>query len=245
MHRLHAAKSSRPAARQQRPLEFLGVGAARCGTTWLARCLSEHPEVFVPARKELKYFDNNFPYEPTLRRLRRHLSRAGPAQIRGELSPRYMTTRLGLERIAAGCPDVKIIVSLRNPVDRALSQYLYFRFNLKKEPAADFLQALEGPWRTDYLVKGLYSLHLRHVVRLFPAERITSFCTTTSAPGPFQSCNASLCSSKSIRRSSHRSSRRTSTDRSGGTTLRGRLGLAWSDGWRWLKALPHAWPDQW
>ena len=50
-------------------LDFVGVGAARSGTTWLARCLAEHPQVWVPPVKELHYFDNDTVYEPTLAEL--------------------------------------------------------------------------------------------------------------------------------------------------------------------------------
>jgi len=153
-------------------LDFVGVGAARCGTTWLTRCLGEHPDVFIPARKELKYFDNDFLYEPTLRLLRRHFDAAGPNQLRGEFSPRYMTSCIGLERIAAACPDARIIVSLRHPVDRMFSDYCYCRFNRKREPNGDFRSALAGPSGPGYIEHSLYGKHLEHVLRLFPRHRI-------------------------------------------------------------------------
>jgi hypothetical protein len=38
---------------------FLGIGAPKCGTTWLAECLREHPQVFVPEVKEVVYFSSD------------------------------------------------------------------------------------------------------------------------------------------------------------------------------------------
>lgn len=161
-----------PVAPVRPVLDFVGIGAARCGTSWLTRCLGEHPAVFIPGKKELKYFDNDFLYEPTMRALRRHFTAAGPDVLRGEFSPRYMTSRVGLERIAAACPDIRVIVSLRHPVDRMFSEYCFFRFNLKREPSSDFLSALDGPFGPEYFDRSLYAKHLEHVQQLFPPHRI-------------------------------------------------------------------------
>ncbi len=157
------------------PLDFVGVGAARCGTTWLARCLGEHPSVFIPARKELHYFNNDFLYEPTLRTVRRRLSPARPDQLRGEITPRYMISHTALTRIAAANPQAAIIVCLRDPVDRMFSEYCYFRFTLKREPDPDFLRAIEGPLREDYLVKSLYASHLENVLSIFDRVHVVLY----------------------------------------------------------------------
>lgn len=39
-----------------RMINFLGIGAPKCATTWLAACLSDHPEIFMPAKKEVSFF---------------------------------------------------------------------------------------------------------------------------------------------------------------------------------------------
>ena len=169
---MHTGAKRQPVAQARAALDFVGIGAARCGTSWLARCLGEHPEVFIPDRKELKYFDNDFLYEPSLRLLHRHFDTAGPDQLRGEFSPRYMTSRIGLERIARACPDARIIVNLRHPVDRMFSDYCFFRFNRKREPNGDFLSALAGPSGPGYIERSLYGKQLEHVLRLFPRHRV-------------------------------------------------------------------------
>jgi hypothetical protein len=154
------------------PLDFVGVGAARCATTWLARCLEEHPAVHLPPRKELHYFDNDFRFEPGLRRVRRALAGAAPGQIRGEFTPRYMIRPRALERIARCCPGVRVVVSLRDPVERAFSQWLYFRFDLRKEPCRSFEEALAGPFHEDYVVKSRYAGPLVMLRSLFGPQRI-------------------------------------------------------------------------
>ena len=169
---MHPKAARQPVARSRAALDFVGIGAARCGTSWLTRCLGEHPDVFIPDRKELKYFDNDFLYEPSLRLLRRHFAAAGPDQLRGEFSPRYMTSRIGLERLAAACPNVRIIVNLRHPVDRMFSDYCFFRFILKREPNGDFLSALAGPFGPSYIERSLYGKQMEHVLRLFPPHRV-------------------------------------------------------------------------
>lgn len=68
-------------------LDFAGVGAARCGTTWLARCLGEHPALFLPERKELHYFGSDAKYDDTLSWLRPHFAGAAEGSS-GESSRR-------------------------------------------------------------------------------------------------------------------------------------------------------------
>jgi hypothetical protein len=166
MIRLNA---SRPASAA---LEFVGLGAARCGTTWLADCLREHPSVFVPRRKELKYFDNDRLFDPSLRLLRRHFAAAGPGQCRGEISPRYLASDTALDRLAATCPAVKVLVSLRDPVERLFSDYCYMRFNMKQDPNATLEEALRGRYGPDYLRRSRYARSLERAFDLFGRARV-------------------------------------------------------------------------
>ena len=97
---------------------------------------------------------------------------ARPDQVRGEITPRYIISRIALTRIAAANPRAAIIVTLRDPVDRMFSDYCYFRFTLKREPDPDFLRAIEGPMREDFLLKSLYASDLENVLSIFDAERV-------------------------------------------------------------------------
>lgn len=153
-------------------LDFVGVGAARCGTTWLAACLAEHPSVQLPDRKELHYFNSERKYEPRLGWLAERFDAPAAGRLRGEFTPRYLLSERALDRIAGHFPRARILVLLRDPVDRAWSQYSYFRLVKKKEPERDFERALEGRYREDYVAKGRYGTALTRLFERFPRERV-------------------------------------------------------------------------
>lgn len=115
--------------------DFLIIGAKRCGTTSLYGYLLGHPHVapLVPRRQHLKglyFFDVNFgrgttwyrshfPTAASMSRLRAHRGTA----ITGEASPYYLAHPLTPARASSLLPDARILVLLRNPVDRAFSHY--------------------------------------------------------------------------------------------------------------------------
>lgn len=101
---------------------FIGIGAPKAGTTWLARCLSEHPQVFVAAVKEVVFFDYGT-IEGRLDEYETHFQRANGAAAVGEFTTRYLASNRPPSRIRAMLPDVRLIVSLRNPIDQVYSHY--------------------------------------------------------------------------------------------------------------------------
>jgi hypothetical protein len=119
---------------------FIIIGAQRCGTTSLYNYLTRHPSI-LPARvKEVHYFDYksyrgllwykaNFPM--LTHKLKRYIKQK--TIITGEASPFYLYHPHAFKRIAQVLPNIKLIVILRNPVDRALSHYIHEVNNLKKE----------------------------------------------------------------------------------------------------------------
>ncbi len=125
--------------------DFVVIGAKRGGSTSLYRYLLEHPSIqpLFPGRQHIKgvhYYDSN--YERGLRWYRshfpvradgRHRVRLGrrPA-VAGEASPYYLFHPLAAERLARDFPGVRIIVNLRNPVDRAYSHYKEARFHRRE-----------------------------------------------------------------------------------------------------------------
>jgi hypothetical protein len=113
---------------------FLIVGAQRCGTTSMYKTLTAHPAV-LPAvlHKGVHYFDTgyakgpawyrgHFPLESTARRVERTV---GTRPITGESSPYYMFHPLAGQRIAADLPDARLVVLLRDPVERAYSAHTH------------------------------------------------------------------------------------------------------------------------
>ncbi len=113
---------------------FLIVGAQRCGTTSMFKTLRQHPAVLAPSlQKGIHYFDKN--YERGMPWYRSHFplrawaarveGRVGVVPITGESSPYYMFHPLAADRIAADLPGVRLIVLVRDPVERAFSAYTH------------------------------------------------------------------------------------------------------------------------
>lgn len=116
--------------------DFLIVGAQRCGTTSLYKTLAEHPDV-LPAglHKGVHYFDTDYErgplwyrsHFPTKVRARVAEQHRGVRPITGEASPYYMFHPLAPERIARDLPEARLVVLLRDPVERAYSAYVHER----------------------------------------------------------------------------------------------------------------------
>src|SRR2546429_7073426 len=129
--------------RRIQKVDFLVAGAQKSGTTALNYYLRRHPYIALPIKKELHFFDNdelfaggNVSYEP----LHEMFQPARPGGIAGENTPIYLYWRPALPRIRDYNPAMKFIVILRNPIERAFSQW-----NMQRtrgiEPC-DFLDAV-------------------------------------------------------------------------------------------------------
>lgn len=103
---------------------FLGLGAQKAGTTTLHSWLACHPSIFLPACKETHYFSLHYSrgwcwYEEQF-----HAGLDRGAMC-GEITPYYLFHPEAPNRIAATLPDARLIVLLRDPVERAISQYFH------------------------------------------------------------------------------------------------------------------------
>jgi Sulfotransferase domain len=111
--------------------DFLIIGAQKCGTTSLYGVLAEHPCIYAASTKEVGYFDRYYHmglgwYRAQFpSRFRRHYVRAILRKrfLTGEASTGYILRPQALERISTVVPRAKLILMLRNPVDRAYSHY--------------------------------------------------------------------------------------------------------------------------
>lgn len=108
--------------RQQFP-SFLGIGTQKGGTTTLQYLLAQHPQVFLPAAKELQFF--SLYYGRGAAWYAEQFSGAGSHQCCGEITPYYLFHPRAPQRIAGLLPRVKLVVLLRDPVERCLSQYFH------------------------------------------------------------------------------------------------------------------------
>jgi hypothetical protein len=101
-------------------INFIGLGAQKSGTSWVYACLYEHPEICAPV-KEIHFFSRPR-FEKGKEWYESHF--AGCAEkITGEFSTSYLYSKEAPSRIKEFYPEVKLIAILRNPVDRAISQY--------------------------------------------------------------------------------------------------------------------------
>lgn len=119
---------------------FIIVGAQRCGTTSLFYYLSQHPELLLSSKKEIHYFDRH--YQRGSRWYESFFPKTLGHKKTGEASPNYLLSRHAARRIARDLPEARLIVLLRNPIDRAYSHFQGKRV-MGVEPLATFEQALE------------------------------------------------------------------------------------------------------
>ncbi|MGH9453735.1 MAG: sulfotransferase family protein [Terriglobia bacterium] len=129
---------------------FFIVGAPRCGTTSLWGYLQGHPEIYMPAQKELYFFDADLwgseAWAPSLEQYLGFFSAAGGQKRIGEATPSYLRSKLAPKAIKTFSPGAQIIIMLRNPVDVMYSLHSQgLRYNT--EPITDFETALEADGR--------------------------------------------------------------------------------------------------
>jgi len=129
--------------------DFLIIGAQRAGTTSLHRYLEEHPLVCTASVKEVHYFDKHhrrglawyrsfFPTRPYVRLLQR--VRGGRCRV-GESTPYYLFHPHAPRRVFQTLPSAKLVVLLRDPVDRAYSHY-HHAIRMGLDDAPTFEEAL-------------------------------------------------------------------------------------------------------
>jgi hypothetical protein len=179
---------------------FLVIGGQRCGTTSLYDHLARHPDVLRAFRKEVHYFDVNWPrgeawylsHFPTRAWAGLLSRRRGRPVVTGEASPYYLFHPAAAERAARTVPAARLVALLRHPVDRALSHYhhevrlghekLAFEqaIDAEEERLAGQREALLADDRArsfahrswSYLARGRYAEQLEEWWRWFPRERL-------------------------------------------------------------------------
>ena len=149
---------------------FLIVGAARCGTTYLSNILMQHPEIFLHPKKELHFFDRDI--NKGLQYYREYFSGTKTIDYKaiGEATPAYLYFENIPEIIHKNLPDVKIIIILRNPVDRAYSHYWNIVFRSKEAKNITFDEMLK---RNNRLVnEGFYFKGVEKYINLFSSNNV-------------------------------------------------------------------------
>jgi len=165
---------------------FLIIGANKAGTTSLYRYLAQHPDVYLSPMKEPSYFAPVIRrHAAESRRLPRTLEEytalfddAGHARAVGEASTAYLPDNDAPALAREAIPDARLVVILRNPLDRAFSDYGMHRGWGDEE--LSFAEAIESEldgsvpglsWGRRYVEYGFYGRHLSRWLGLFERER--------------------------------------------------------------------------
>jgi len=168
--------------KEQAP-DFLIIGAGKCGTTSLYSYLDNHPQILLPNNKEINFFSKNF-----ANGLDWYLSQFptitdSPSFITGEASPSYFFMPDVPERIYEIAPNIKLIVLLRNPVDRSISAYYQNRKTGKGTKSLEEVVAREIKYAQritteelsssgGILLQGLYFFKLQRWLQIFSKEQL-------------------------------------------------------------------------
>ena len=155
---------------------FLIIGVEKGGTTWLHTQLIKHPEIFLPNTKEIHFFNkynSNFIahdyFNLGLNWYLEFFKEYEGQRAIGEVTPMYICDPEAPLRIKKTLPDVKLIVMLRNPVDRAYSHYWMAKH--KNHTNLTFKEVIEQE-EPRFIQRGLYYKQLKTYYELFNPNQI-------------------------------------------------------------------------
>jgi len=165
-------------------LDFILAGAQKSGTTALHYFLSKHPDITMGDQQEIHFFDNDalFVADVDYEKLHIHYPLLAPSKIAGDCTPSYIYHEPAAERIWKYNQEIKLLILLRNPVDRAFAHWNMQRFK-GREPL-DFFDAVReeqariaGAPATEarqfaYIDRGFYSRQLARFFKFFPREQV-------------------------------------------------------------------------
>ncbi len=145
---------------------FLYIGPDKAGSSWLHDVLAEHPDVFMTPAKDLYFFDRYF--DKGVSWYAHHFDKAGSQPVVGEVCQDYLFHPCAAERIHGVLHSPRFMVTLRDPVDRAFSSYLYM---LKMgETPGTFTEALVA--RPELFEHGRYGSGLDRFADRFGSDSI-------------------------------------------------------------------------
>jgi hypothetical protein len=174
-------------------VDFIIIGAAKCGTTAALINLRKHPKIHMPQDKEPHFFD--LAWSAGVQKYKRVLGPRPPNVLVGEKTPSYLSFFPAHRNMSVLVPDAKLIMFLRNPISRAFSHWNHFR---QRGHDQDFAETIRrciinlGDVRTYYdsiketpdtylgvdvsfmnlVNRGLYADHIENLLQFFPKEQL-------------------------------------------------------------------------
>lgn len=168
----------------QNKIDFIGIGAPRCGSTWVGAQLSAHPDILFSEKKshkEVDYFNstNCFGRKKTtdhyvdknINWYYKHFLAGVDGKVRGEFSVNYLTDEFAYKRIAKDFPNIKILVVLRNPASMLYSLFWFTKTRIfPNAPSLDKFEDIVNS--KTWLNVAMYAKNLRNFYNYFPASQI-------------------------------------------------------------------------
>src|SRR5947207_8078893 len=173
--------------RKIKRLDFIVAGVQKSGTTALHYFLAKHPNITMGDQQEIHFFDDDATFAATVdyERLHKHYPLVAPLTKAGDCTPSYLYFKPAAERIWKYNPKIKLLVLLRNSVERAFAHWNMQRFKVR-EPL-DFFDAIREEKtrvagappiearRFAYVERGFYGRQLERVFKFFPSEEEKAF----------------------------------------------------------------------
>ena len=146
-------------------ITFFMVGCQRCGTTWTAAALRDHPQVYQPIKKQSYFFDRF--YDKGIEWYLDFFKEVEPQQKAvGEIATGYCLPH-AVPRMAKHFPDVKLLMVMRNPIDRAYSNY---QTRKVEENWSSFEEAMEV--ESGFLERGQYIEQAEELLKYYDRDKI-------------------------------------------------------------------------
>lgn len=155
------------------PPDFVGVGVQRAGTSWWWNLVTQHPQVHVPGAGTTEFKERQFfsgAYAPRVRE--RQIERypldfpRPPGTLTGEWTPRYMYDPWTPRALATAAPSARVLVMLRDPVERCQSALAWIARRLGGE------QEVKRELRNEAVARGLYGAQLHLLLAHFAARQV-------------------------------------------------------------------------
>ncbi len=157
--------------------DFLVIGCQKGGTTSLYTYLKDHPLIEMPKKKELHFFDQN--YSKGLKYYLKAFPKITKKNVlTGDITPRYLSYKKTAKRAYTHFPKAKIILLLRNPIDRAFSRYKNdYEMKMTTESFEECVEnelaeiGLKQENSDGYLQRGFYAKQLKKWLKYYPKEQ--------------------------------------------------------------------------
>lgn len=151
-------------------VDYIGIGVRRGATSWIQRCLTEHPQVCGSINKELSFLNDPIKYNQGIAAYAACFPGCKDGQIKGEYTPGYLPSEEAINLIKKWFPKVKFLVCFRNPIERAYYHYIFHKTE-EKTAAKTFEDAIKDrALKPYYIDTGFYYSQLKKWFDVFPRE---------------------------------------------------------------------------